>query len=401
MFKHHSCASDTYLPSSSSSSSSSIVLGTFLSCIETPCPLIRLTHGSPLYSTKDLVLEFPLNFLGQLEMADILTLNKTTDSKQVTADLLHRPSNQRNVISARHMEVGVTSTTSRGMSINLLSGRQILSHEEYIQILINEQPKSIIDYEGSGSSKGNGSDGVYVIISMGDEVPFNSSQKRYSKAIERTDQWFKELRSCDKINWHNTFLFGIVQGSVDDLSNVGHIARERIQDGANGIAIGGSGMGESIDTLNRVIQEIRASVGNDIPILVQGINTVEDIISAAQNGADVVSTNLPHILTTAGLAMCILGHGEVQMDNENRKKRKVKPATSPTYKVMNIKSYVNRTSSSPLQASCHCHACRHYTRAYIYHLYKAHELLGEVLLYTHNQWQLFELFRILRCNSKS
>ena len=212
MFKRHSY---TCHPSSDSSS---IARGTFLSCIETPCPLLRLTYGSPLYSTKDLVQELPFHFLGQLEIADMLTLNKTINRKQVVAELFCRPSNQRNVISARHLEGGVTSTSARGMSINLFTGRHVLSHEEYIKRLINEQPTSTIDCgSSSSSSKGSGSDDAYVIISMGDEVPFNSSEKRYSKSVERTDQWFKQLRSCDEINWQNTFLFGIVQGSVHEI----------------------------------------------------------------------------------------------------------------------------------------------------------------------------------------
>ena len=179
------------------------------------------------------------------------------------------------------------------------------------------------------------------------------------------------------------------------MTNLGHIARERIQDGANGIAIGGSGMGESIDALNTVVNEVRFSIGGDIPILVQGIDTVDDIISVVQNGADIVSTNLPQIMTIAGLAMCFLDHMQTQENNNDHRTQNFTPP-SPLYTIINVRNSTNRTDSSPILDSCRCHACRHYSRAYIYHLFKAHELLGEILLHTHNQWQLFELFRILR-----
>jgi queuine tRNA-ribosyltransferase len=66
------------------------------------------------------------------------------------------------------------------------------------------------------------------------------------------------------------------------------------------------------------------------------------------------------------------------------------------FDVLNVRSKSIRDDAKPLDEACRCHACSNFSRAYIYHLFKAHELLGEVLLYSHNQWQLFELFRIAR-----
>lgn len=45
---------------------------------------------------------------------------------------------------------------------------------------------------------------------------------------------------------------------------------------------------------------------------------------------------------------------------------------------------------------CQCHACLHHTKQYIHHLLVSHELLGEVLLYAHNQHQLLQLFEEAR-----
>jgi hypothetical protein len=47
-------------------------------------------------------------------------------------------------------------------------------------------------------------------------------------------------------------------------------------------------------------------------------------------------------------------------------------------------------------AGCACHACRHHTRAYLHHLLRAKEMLGEILLYRHNQHQLVALFDACR-----
>ena len=45
---------------------------------------------------------------------------------------------------------------------------------------------------------------------------------------------------------------------------------------------------------------------------------------------------------------------------------------------------------------CRCYTCTHHTRAYLNHLLNAHELLGEVLLYTCNLSQFLRLFELAR-----
>ena len=55
----------------------------------------------------------------------------------------------------------------------------------------------------------------------------------------------------------------------------------------------------------------------------------------------------------------------------------------------------------PLLVGCTCHACRHHTRAYIHHLIRAKEMLGEILMYGHNQHQLIRLFDVCRDMKKN
>lgn len=50
----------------------------------------------------------------------------------------------------------------------------------------------------------------------------------------------------------------------------------------------------------------------------------------------------------------------------------------------------------PLVPHCGCASCTSHTRAYIHHLLRSRELLGEVLLYQHNQWQLLHAFTTVR-----
>jgi queuine tRNA-ribosyltransferase len=42
------------------------------------------------------------------------------------------------------------------------------------------------------------------------------------------------------------------------------------------------------------------------------------------------------------------------------------------------------TEDVPLEEDCACYTCRHFTRAYLHHLFQAREMLGPTLLSLHN-----------------
>ncbi len=72
---------------------------------------------------------------------------------------------------------------------------------------------------------------------------------------------------------------------------------------------------------------------------------------------------------------------------------------------INVWNEAFRKDIKVLQEGCCCHSCSNrYTRSYIHHLLKSRELLADVLLYQHNQFQVRRLFAHvseLRNNGKS
>lgn len=52
--------------------------------------------------------------------------------------------------------------------------------------------------------------------------------------------------------------------------------------------------------------------------------------------------------------------------------------------------------SGPLDPECDCYTCRNYTRAYIRHLVKTKEILGDRLLSIHNLYFLTKLMERVR-----
>lgn len=52
--------------------------------------------------------------------------------------------------------------------------------------------------------------------------------------------------------------------------------------------------------------------------------------------------------------------------------------------VVKIRNAKHKSDTSPLDAECDCYTCKHYTRAYLYHLDRCNEILGARLNTIHN-----------------
>jgi queuine tRNA-ribosyltransferase len=61
-----------------------------------------------------------------------------------------------------------------------------------------------------------------------------------------------------------------------------------------------------------------------------------------------------------------------------------------------IRNAVHRLDTRPLDDTCECHTCRHFTRAYLHHLQKVNEILGARLNTIHNLHYYLSLTAALR-----
>jgi len=52
--------------------------------------------------------------------------------------------------------------------------------------------------------------------------------------------------------------------------------------------------------------------------------------------------------------------------------------------VVKIRNARHKTSTQPLDDSCDCYTCRHFSRAYLHHLERCNEILGAQLNTLHN-----------------
>lgn len=211
-----------------------------------------------------------------------------------------------------------------------------------------------------------------------DECVENPSTYEYVKAsCERTHRWL--VRCKDEMNRlngledtinKNQLLFGINQGGIYEDLRVWQM-KEIAKLDLPGYAIGGLAVGESHEEMYHIIDAVEPFMPEDRPRYLMGVGTPTNIIESVARGVDffdcvMASRNARH-------GFIFTRHG--------------------TLNLMNAK---HARDMHPIDEECGCPACRHYSRAYIHHLFKAKEMLAMRLCVLHNLYFYNELMARIR-----
>ncbi|MCL5980879.1 MAG: tRNA guanosine(34) transglycosylase Tgt [Gammaproteobacteria bacterium] len=165
-------------------------------------------------------------------------------------------------------------------------------------------------------------------------------------------------------------LFGIVQGGMyADL-------RRRSLEGLvkldfPGYAIGGLSVGEGKAEMLQVLDDLLPQMPRDRPRYLMGVGTPEDIVAAVQRGVDMFDCVLP--TRNARNGWLYTRNGILKLRNARYEKDPLPP-----------------------DPDCACYTCRNYSRAYLRHLQRSHEILGARLNTLHNLHYYQELMAGLR-----
>ncbi len=184
-------------------------------------------------------------------------------------------------------------------------------------------------------------------------------------ASERTVRWLERckkemarLNSLERTINPNQLLFGINQGSVFHDLRVENMKRIAEMD-LDGYAIGGLAVGETADVMYDIIETVESHAPHDKIRYLMGVGTCENIIEAVWRGVDLFDCVMPSRNARHG-HLCT--HDGIINLNNNRYER----------------------DPLPIDPKCDCPVCRRYSRAYIRHLLKAKEALGQRLAVMHN-----------------
>ena len=207
------------------------------------------------------------------------------------------------------------------------------------------------------------------IVMLFDECPPGLSDKKYLiPSIERTTRWAKRCVEAHR-NPTTQGLFAIVQGGIyEDLREKSLNELMEMNESFSGYAIGGLAVGEPREDMYRILDYIVEKCPNDKPRYLMGVGEPVDMLEAVESGIDMMDCVQPSRIGRHGTVFTKYGR-------------------------LVIKNASYSEDERPLDVGCQCYVCRNYTRAYIRHLFKADEILGQRLATYHNLYFLLHMMK--------
>ncbi|OFW42533.1 MAG: tRNA guanosine(34) transglycosylase Tgt [Acidobacteria bacterium RIFCSPLOWO2_12_FULL_67_14b] len=206
--------------------------------------------------------------------------------------------------------------------------------------------------------------------------PLPSTTEVIDRSLELTARWAR--RSRDRFvqfkdagpGVFTQAQFGIVQGgSFPDLRQKS--AELTVSIGFDGYAIGGLSVGEPNETMYEIVEQTAPLLPPAQPRYLMGVGTPLDIVEAVARGIDMFDCVLP---------------------TRNARNGQLLTSEGP----LNIKNAQFSEDDGPADPACGCYTCRHFSRAYLRHLYMAGEMTGGTLNTLHNLSFYLDTMRRIR-----
>lgn len=210
--------------------------------------------------------------------------------------------------------------------------------------------------------------GSDIAMCLDECPPYGCTSDQLRDAVRRTIHWAERCKSAHKRA--DQALFAIVQGGTDlDLRR--ECANSLMQHDFHGYALGGFSVGETEAQMLEILEPAAAFLPADRPRYLMGVGRPQDILAAVARGIDMFDCVLP---------------------TRNGRNAFAFTADGP----LRLKNACHKRDSAPLESDCECYTCRHFSRAYLHHLFQADEMLGPTLLSLHNTAFYCRLMRDIR-----
>lgn len=218
--------------------------------------------------------------------------------------------------------------------------------------------------------------GADIIFAFDECTSPSESFDYQEEALERTHRWAeRSLKHHKKLSANSLqlqALFGIVQGGREE--SLRKKSAEFIKSlsppagGFDGFGIGGSFAKDDMETAVKWVNEI---LPKGKPRHLLGIGEPEDLFMGVENGVDLFDCVAPTRNGRGGTLYTSRGK-------------------------INIRNAEFRDDTGPVDIECGCEVCQKYSRAYLCHLYRAHEMLGGTLGSMHNLYFIINLVKRIR-----
>ena len=197
--------------------------------------------------------------------------------------------------------------------------------------------------------------GSDIAMVLDDCPPLPSPRSRLEEAVRRSVTWARRSRAAEGAG---PAVFGIVQGGLElDLRR--QCLEELVAIGFDGYALGGLSVGESKAERDGLVGELAPALPQKRPRYLMGVGTPEDLVDAVAAGMDLFDCVIPTRNARNGQLFTSEGR-------------------------LNIKNARYADDSGPPDPRCACYTCRHFSRAYLRHLFVAGEITAATLNTLHN-----------------
>ena len=187
-------------------------------------------------------------------------------------------------------------------------------------------------------------------------IPYPATREEAAKATALTARWARRCREAQ--TGTGQLLFGIVQGGMYADMRLEAI-EQLVEIGFDGYALGGLSVGEP----KELMEEMLAATTRHLPATharyLMGVGTPEDLVEGVYHGIDMFDCVMPTRNARNGMLFTSQGR-------------------------LVIKNACFQHDQRPRDATCGCYPCRHYSRAYLRHLFQSREILAYQLNSIHN-----------------
>lgn len=257
-------------------------------------------------------------------------------------------------------------TDSGGFQVfSLASLRKLTEEGVMFQSPLDGSKVFLSPEESMRVQKSLGSD---IVMIFDECTPYPTDFETARVSMELSLRW--ALRSRRAHEGNPSALFGIVQGgmyqdlrsrSVDGLQEIGF----------DGYAIGGLSVGEPKNLMRGVLSHVIRQLPQDNPRYLMGVGTPQDLVDSVSQGVDMFDCVMP--TRNARNGSIFTSEGTLRIRNARYK-----------------------TDANPVDPTCACYTCQHYSRAYLHHLDKCGEILGAMLATVHNLYYYQSLMKNIR-----
>jgi queuine tRNA-ribosyltransferase len=210
--------------------------------------------------------------------------------------------------------------------------------------------------------------GSDIAMVLDECVPYPATYDYALASQELTTRWARRARAAHRRA--DQALFGIVQGGMyPDLRTKS--AGELVELDLDGYALGGFGVGETKRLMYDLMAHAAVCLPEDKPRYLMGIGTPADLVNCAKLGVDMFDCVMPTRNARNGCLFTRQGK-------------------------LIIKNARYAQDPRPIDPECSCYTCRHYSRAYLRHLFVADELLAPRLNTIHNLHYYTDIMHMIR-----